>query len=150
MQWIDVTMSDGNGDVVAGAHALRVERTEAPRYDVGAKAEPPGVTMPELPAALENVPLGLPGLLGFWRATELRLLSRQLLDFDTQLSGLNEGRALKLRDEFVSTSIQYLEKLGSEAIRDKRLALEIGEVPHAGPDRRVRHLQQQRIQHHDP
>jgi acyl-coenzyme A thioesterase PaaI-like protein len=73
VQWIDVTMRDGKGTVVAGAHALRVERTDQPRYDVGPRAEPPGVTMPARPAALENVPLGLPGMLGFWRATELRL-----------------------------------------------------------------------------
>ncbi|HEY3831769.1 MAG TPA: thioesterase family protein [Acidimicrobiia bacterium] len=75
VQWIDVTMraGDHDGPVVAGVHALRVERTETARYDVGPSAEPPGVTMPCSPDDLPPAPLGLTGLVGFWSATEVRI-----------------------------------------------------------------------------
>jgi hypothetical protein len=75
VQWIDVEMraGDHDGPVVAGAHALRVERTEHARYDVGALAEPPGVAMPCGPDDLRSAPLGLTGLVGFWSATEVRI-----------------------------------------------------------------------------
>ncbi len=73
VQWIDVLLHDDGGTLVAGAHALRVERSESPRYDVGARAIPPGVTMPAPPEGLAPAALGLMGHVGFWNATELRL-----------------------------------------------------------------------------
>ncbi len=73
VQWIDVTIraGDRDGKVVAAAHALRVERSDTTRYDVGAFAEPAGVTMPAPPEALERAPLGLSGLVGFWSANDV-------------------------------------------------------------------------------
>ncbi len=73
VQWIDVTLraGDAGGPVVAAAHALRVERTEAARYDVGASAEPQGIAMHAPPENLPRAPLGLTGLVGFWSANEL-------------------------------------------------------------------------------
>jgi hypothetical protein len=75
VQWIDVMLraGDRDGNVVAAAHALRVERSESPRYDVGARAAPPGVTMPCTPDDLPQAPLGLTGMVGFWSATEVRI-----------------------------------------------------------------------------
>jgi serine/threonine protein kinase len=60
------------------------------------------------------------------RVVQLRQLSRQLLDFESQLSGPQAGSDLKLHTKVIATSIQYLESLRPEALRDKRLALEIG------------------------
>jgi hypothetical protein len=75
VQWVEVTLraGDRNGAVVAAAHALRVERSESPRYDVGAHAEPGGIAMPCGPDDLPLAPLGLTGMVGFWSATDLRI-----------------------------------------------------------------------------
>ena len=57
------------------------------------------------------------------RLTQLRQLSRQLLEFERQLDG---GADIQLHNKIVATSIQYLESLRPEARRDRQLALEIG------------------------
>jgi len=60
------------------------------------------------------------------RVAQLRRLSRQLLDFERQFSEPNAVSDLRLHQKIVATSIQYLESLRPEALRDKQLALEIG------------------------
>jgi len=60
------------------------------------------------------------------RVAQLRQLSRQLLQFERQMDPETGGNDLKLHDHIVATSIQYLESLRPEALRDKQLALEIG------------------------
>jgi serine/threonine protein kinase len=55
------------------------------------------------------------------RFNQLHSLSKRLLDLET---GLNPSD-LKLRNKLISLSIQYLEGLGSEALHDKALALDI-------------------------
>jgi tetratricopeptide (TPR) repeat protein len=60
------------------------------------------------------------------RVVQLRQLSRQLLAFERQLSAPNAGTDLRLHSKIAATSIQYLESLPPEELRDKRLALEIG------------------------
>ena len=61
------------------------------------------------------------------RVTQLRQLSRQLLDFEKQLSLPNAGSDMRFHRKFVATSIQYLESLRPDGLRDKQLALEIGD-----------------------
>jgi serine/threonine protein kinase len=56
------------------------------------------------------------------RFAQLHELSKKLLDFEKQL-GYSDP---ELRNKLVSLSIEYLEGLGREALRDKQLALEIG------------------------
>jgi serine/threonine protein kinase len=58
------------------------------------------------------------------RFNELHSLSRRLLDLETELSITD----LKFRNKLVSLSIQYLEGLGSEALHDKALALDISDA----------------------
>ncbi|MGA2119420.1 MAG: protein kinase [Bryobacteraceae bacterium] len=60
------------------------------------------------------------------RVVQLRQLSRQLLDFEKQLSAPDAGTDLRLHRKIAATSIQYLEGLRPEALHDKQLALEIG------------------------
>jgi serine/threonine protein kinase len=60
------------------------------------------------------------------RETQLRQLCRQLLEFEAQLTDAEAGMDLKLHNKIAATSIQYLESLRPEALRDKQLALEIG------------------------
>ena len=60
------------------------------------------------------------------RVTQLRRLSRQLLDFEVQLRAPNAGTDLQLHSKIATTYIQYLESLRPEARNDKELALEIG------------------------
>ncbi len=60
------------------------------------------------------------------RVIQLRWLSRQLLDFESQLNTPNASSDLRFHRKFVATSIQYLESLRPDARRDKQLALEIG------------------------
>ncbi len=55
------------------------------------------------------------------RFDQLHTLSRRLLDPETQ-SSISD---LKVRNKLISLSIQYLEGLGSEALHDKALALDI-------------------------
>ena len=55
------------------------------------------------------------------RFDQLHALSRRLLDPETQISISD----LKVRNKLISLSIQYLEGLGSEALHDKALALDI-------------------------
>ena len=56
------------------------------------------------------------------RFAQLHELSTKLLDFEKQLDSSDP----KLRNNLISLSIEYLEGLGREALRDKQLALEIG------------------------
>jgi len=61
------------------------------------------------------------------RVAQLRRLSRQLLEFETQLNAApNAGSDLKLHNKIAATSIQYLESLRPEPLRDRQLALEVG------------------------
>ncbi len=60
------------------------------------------------------------------RVAQLRRLSRQLLEFETQLSEPNAGTDLQLHKKIAATYIQNLESLRPNALRDKQLALEIG------------------------
>jgi serine/threonine protein kinase len=55
------------------------------------------------------------------RFNQLHALSKRLLDLETGLSSYD----LKLRNQLISLSIQYLEGLGSEGIHDKALAVDI-------------------------
>jgi len=55
------------------------------------------------------------------RFGQLHALSRKLLDLETQLRITD----LKLRNQLIALSIQYLEGLGGEAFRDQALALEV-------------------------
>ncbi len=55
------------------------------------------------------------------RFSQLHALSRGVLDLETELASPD----LTLRNKIVSLSIQYLEGLGSEALHDKALALDI-------------------------
>ena len=59
---------------------------------------------------------------------QLRRLARQLLDFEGQLTRQDAGSDLNLHREIIATSIQYLEGLGPEALRDQQLALEIADA----------------------
>jgi tetratricopeptide (TPR) repeat protein len=60
------------------------------------------------------------------RVAQLRRLSERLLDFETQLTAPNAGSDLELHRKLAATSAQYLESLGPEVLRDRKLALEIG------------------------
>ena len=60
------------------------------------------------------------------RVTQLRQLSRQLLDLEIQLRTPNIGTDLKVHSRIATTYVQYLESLRPEARNDKKLALEIG------------------------
>jgi len=55
------------------------------------------------------------------RFNQLHALSRRLLDLEEELSFTD----LKVRNKLIYLSIQYLEGLGSETLRDKALALDI-------------------------
>ncbi len=59
------------------------------------------------------------------RVAQLRQLSLQQLQFESHLNGQTEGE-LQLHNKMVADSIQYLESLRPEALRDKQLALQIG------------------------
>ena len=61
------------------------------------------------------------------RVAQLRQLSGQLLTFESQLRVPDASSDLKLHYRIAATSIQYLESLRPEALRDKQLALEIGD-----------------------
>ena len=58
---------------LAAAHALRVQRFDDPRFEVGDAAVPPGVEMPATVEACPAQPIGLIDRIGFWSACELRL-----------------------------------------------------------------------------
>jgi serine/threonine protein kinase len=58
------------------------------------------------------------------RFGELHALSKGLLDLEKDSSVTD----LKLRNKLISLSIQYLEGLGSEALHDKALALEVSDA----------------------
>ena len=60
------------------------------------------------------------------RVAQLRQLSWQLMDFETQLSEPNAGTDLQLHKKIAAIYIQYLESLRPKALRDNQLALEIG------------------------
>lgn len=75
VQWIAVEVRDATDRVVAAAHALRVERTEAARFDVGDGAVPTGVEMMRPVDDCPPQPIGLLDRVGFWSACELRLAS---------------------------------------------------------------------------
>jgi serine/threonine protein kinase len=58
------------------------------------------------------------------RFGELHALSSRLLDLETELRVSD----LKLRNQLISLSIQYLEGLGGEALHDRALALEVSKA----------------------
>jgi tetratricopeptide (TPR) repeat protein/predicted Ser/Thr protein kinase len=60
------------------------------------------------------------------RIGQLRRLSGRLLEIEHQLYGPNAGSDLKLHHDIAAASIQYLESLGHEDLRNQQLALEIG------------------------
>jgi tetratricopeptide (TPR) repeat protein len=62
------------------------------------------------------------------RVVQLRRLALRLLDFERQLNSPSAGTDLNLHGKIMATSIQYLESLGPEALRDKQLALEISDA----------------------
>jgi hypothetical protein len=76
VQWIDVVVHDDDGRLVAAARALRLQRAEAPTFDVGPHAL---VGLPErMPLAPDESggpPIGLAGTLGFWSANDFRMAS---------------------------------------------------------------------------
>ena len=62
------------------------------------------------------------------RMAQLRALSLQVLDMDARLSSPEGASNLELHNKITATTIQYLESLRPDAIRDKRLALEIADA----------------------
>jgi serine/threonine protein kinase len=62
------------------------------------------------------------------RVVQLRRLALRLLDFERQLDAPAAGTDLNLHRKIMATSVQYMESLGPEALRDKQLALEISDV----------------------
>jgi len=60
------------------------------------------------------------------RVVQLRQLARQLLDFEVRLRAPSVNTDLNLRRRITAASVQYLEGLRPEALRNKNLALEIG------------------------
>jgi tRNA A-37 threonylcarbamoyl transferase component Bud32 len=62
------------------------------------------------------------------RVAQLHRVSRQLLEIEHQLAAPNAGSDLRLHHDLAATSIQYLESLGREDLRNKQLTLEIGDA----------------------
>jgi len=60
------------------------------------------------------------------RVAQLHRLSGQLLEIERQLVLPNAGSDLNLHHKLTALSIQYLESLGREDLRNRQLALEIG------------------------
>ncbi len=56
------------------------------------------------------------------RFHQLHTVSKSFMDLEAEISYAD----LKIRSKLISLSIQYLEGLGSEAIHDRALALDIG------------------------
>jgi len=60
------------------------------------------------------------------RVAQLHRVALQLLEIEKQLALPNAASDLKLHHALAATSIQYLESLGRDDLRNKQLALEIG------------------------
>ncbi len=61
------------------------------------------------------------------RVIQFRRLSGQLLAIQEQLQGREASGDLRLYGKFTASTIQFLESLRPEALRDRQLALEIGD-----------------------
>ena len=75
VHWLDVRVTDDDGRAVAAARALRLQRADDERFDVGDAAANVPPPMPKAPDESGGVPLGIVGSLGFWSANDFRMAS---------------------------------------------------------------------------
>ena len=71
--WIDAELRTDEGDLVACARALRVQRFATERFDVGDAAIAPVEPIPG-PDSVPEAPIGISDQIGFWNAQEFRLV----------------------------------------------------------------------------